>query len=372
MVRMPPDRDRLKVASMTNAENDTEAPAPSPAPPPPAPLSAVALSRSAETGEWLASRYADVEAILADHRFEVPAADDAGAAVGTISWLRASVSRFANGGEHERRRARVIEQLRLLDPGELRAAVFQRTGAVLSDAGRRGDRIDVMARLARRVPMSTMAAMLGVADRDLAADAAIAIAAGYFGGPDERIRQAADAATARLVSLLDGVDMAGRVARITLMVQACDATAGLIGGALHVLQDAPESGARWPTDAVLGEVLRHSPPVRASRRVARSPVELGGCQVSVGDVVVCSVDSANRDPAVFDQPDRFDPARTGPPSLTFGYGVRPCPGQPQALMLAAGVVDGVRERCALSPGEPVEYLPSSPLRIPQRLEVVLR
>jgi cytochrome P450 len=156
------------------------------------------------------------------------------------------------------------------------------------------------------------------------------------------------------------------------MVQACDATAGLIGTALHILQDSPPASAGWPTGAVLGEVLRHSPPVRQSRRVARELADLGACEILAGDAVICSVADGNRDPAVFDRPDLFDPARSGPPSLTFGYGVRPCPGQPQAMKLAAGVVDAVRERCSFLPGEPVDYLPSSPLRIPARLVVVLK
>jgi cytochrome P450 len=352
---------------MTNAENDAAARSPKPAGPRPD----TGLSRSAQTGEWIASRYADVQTVLADRRLGVPAAADTGAAIGTISWLRASVSRFTNGSEHERRRALAIEQLCMLDPAELCVAVGGRARAALERAGDRGDQIDVMALLARRVPMAAMAAMLGISDPGPAAEAVIAIAAGYFGGPDDRIRQAADAATAQLIGMLGDADLPATVARITLMVQACDATAGLIGGALHVLRDAPEAGPGWPTRAVLSEVLRHSPPVLASRRVARQSAELGGCQLSAGDTVICRVDSANRDPAVFDSPDRFEPARDGLPSLTFGYGVRPCPGQAQALSLAVGVVDAVRERCAFRPGKPVEYLPSSPLRIPLRLEVVL-
>jgi cytochrome P450 len=88
--------------------------------------------------------------------------------------------------------------------------------------------------------------------------------------------------------------------------------------------------------------------------------------------VVCDIDAANRDPAIFEQPDRFDPARTQHASLTFGYGYRPCPGQPHALMLAAGVVDAVRQSCTFVPGTAVVYEPSAPLRIPSRLDVVLR
>ena len=322
------------------------------------------------TSEWTVASYADVHAVLADDRFEVAAAPDTGAAVGTISWLRASVSRFANGMEHERRRARAVEQLKRLDPGELRQAAAQRSRVALSAAGRPGDPVDIMALLARRVPVAAMAAALGAADPERAAEAVIAIAAGYFGG-SEQIARAADAATARLVSMLDDADLDAAVAQITLLVQGCDATAGLIGATVHTLQDLPESSAGWVTDAVLTEVLRHSPPVRASRRVARAPVELGTVQVPAGGLVICAVEAANRDPAAFDQPDVFDPARQGRPSLTFGAGLRPCPGPAQALALAAGVVDAVRERCAFLPGERIDYEPSPALRIPLRVDVVL-
>jgi cytochrome P450 len=322
------------------------------------------------TSEWTVASYADVHAVLADDRFEVAAAPDTGAAVGTISWLRASVSRFANGMEHERRRARAVEQLKRLDPGELRQAAARRSRAALSAAGRPGDRVDIMALLARRVPVASMAAALGAADPEQAAEAVIAIAAGYFGGSAE-IARAADVATARLVSMLDDADMDTAVAQITLLVQGCDATAGLIGTAVHTLQDLSGPASGWTTDAILTEVLRYSPPVRASRRVARAPVQVGAGQVPVGATMICAVETANRDPAAFDQPDVFDPARQGRPSLTFGAGLRPCPGSAQALALAAGVVDAVRECCTFLPGEQIGYEPSPALRIPLRVDVLL-
>jgi cytochrome P450 len=336
-----------------------------------APQAGAAQSRSARPGEWIASSYADVQAILADGRFEVPLAAGAEAAVGTISWLRAAASRFANGPDHARRRTLVVEQLQQLDPDELRSAADQRTQAVLGAAGRRGDHVDVMARIARRVPMAVMAAGLGIADPDRAAEAVIAIAGCYLAGPNAQTRPAADAATAQLVGMFGPVAKDVIVARITLLVQGCDGTAGLIGTALHILQDAAAVVAGWPTDAVLNEALRHSPPVRLSRRVARVPVDLGGCQVQAGDTVLCSVGAANRDPAAFGRPADFDPGRRGRPSMTFGYGIRPCPGQAQALMLAAGVIDAVRLRCEFRVGQEVSYEPSVALRIPRRLDVVL-
>jgi cytochrome P450 len=338
---------------------------------PGSPHTPATFPESAAGGEWIASSYEDVCAVLADERFEVPAPEETGAP-GTISWFRASVCRFCNGAEHQLRRARVVEALQLLEPAQLRSTAHARALAILNVADRSGARVDVMSQLARRVPMASMAGSLQIADPDGAAEAAIAMAAGYAPGADATSQPAADAATSRLVRMLAPAEMAVRIARISLMIQACDATAGLIGTALHVLQDTPDlaTASSWSTDAVLTEVLRYRPVLRASRRRASAPIDFGGCAVSAGDTVVCDIDAANRDPAAFDQPDRFDPARPQQPSLTFGYGYRPCPGQPQAVMLAAGVVDAVRQRCAFLPGARVDY-EASALRIPSRLDVVL-
>ncbi|HEX4060097.1 MAG TPA: cytochrome P450 [Streptosporangiaceae bacterium] len=336
-----------------------------------------ALTGSGTAGEWIARRYADVQAILADDRFEVPAAGPPGP-VGTITWLRASVSRFANGPEHQRRRARAVAELTPLRPAELSRAACEQAAAALRQTARPGERVDVMALLARRTPMAVLAGALGAARAPDAADAAIRVAAGYFPGADPATERLADQATAQLIVLLGlgDADHAASaqpsaalgviVARIALMVQACDATAGLIGTALHFLQDATDPASGWPTAAVLDEVLRHRPVLRASRRVARAPVGLGGHQVEPGDVVVCDVETANVDAA------GAGPGQPPPPSLTFGYGVRPCPGQPQALALAAGVIEAVRDTCTFHPGQPIDYAPNTPLRIPQRLEVTLR
>jgi cytochrome P450 len=318
--------------------------------------------------EWTARRYADVLAVLADSRFEVPAAAPAGPA-GTLSWLRASVPRFANGAEHRQRRARATAELRLLAPGQLRRAAYRRAGAAMTAAAGPGQRFDAMALLARRVPMAVMAAGLGITCQQDAADAAITIAAGYFPGSDPEAERRAGAATARLADLLSPAGADVTAARIALMVQGCDATAGLIGLALHLLQDTRQACADWPADAVLDQVLWLSPVVRASRRTARVPVRVnGGTRIGAGETVVCEIEAAHRDPAA---PGYCASGGAIPPDLTCGSGLRPCPGRAQALALAAGVVAAARERAAFRPGQRVEYEPS-PLRIPARLEMVLR
>ncbi|MET9211510.1 MULTISPECIES: cytochrome P450 [unclassified Nocardia] len=77
------------------------------------------------------------------------------------------------------------------------------------------------------------------------------------------------------------------------------------------------------------ELLRVAPMPRIPR-YARDDAELDGCPVRRGDLVLLDLDSANHDPAVFPDPDRFDVTRTGAAHVTFGHGLRHCVGAPLA------------------------------------------
>jgi cytochrome P450 len=68
-----------------------------------------------------------------------------------------------------------------------------------------------------------------------------------------------------------------------------------------------------------------SPPMEMARTATRD-VEFGGDQISEGDVMVLYYIAANRDPAVFSEPDRFNPWRAERESLAFGTGVHRCIG----------------------------------------------
>jgi cytochrome P450 len=344
---------------------------------------------------WIVTRHSQVREVLSNPVYEVPAAVGSGPA-GTIGWLRASVCRFVNGEAHARRRALVIGELERISPLALREDAGRRAHAAL-DAAAEAGRLDVTTSLARRVPMAALAAALGIADAEGAACAVPVVAAAYFPGTDAgqgragqgRVGQgrtgrerAADLATAELARMLGPGREEVIAARIALLVQACDGTAGLIGEAIHrALAPPPDQVSAWSTQAILAEVLRHDPPVRVSRRVSREAADLCGQRVPAGSVVLLRIDSANRDPAVFDEPDCFDPARFDPggfdpgrgalSSLTFGDGLRPCPGPAHALMLAAGVVQAVRDRCAAVAGA-VERGPQLLAGVPARLEVILR
>jgi len=78
--------------------------------------------------------------------------------------------------------------------------------------------------------------------------------------------------------------------------------------------------------AAVEEMLRWWTPVMTFRRTATSDCELGGQRIGEGDKVVVSFSSANRDEAVFADPDRFDIRRHPNPHLVFGHGPHFCLG----------------------------------------------
>jgi cytochrome P450 len=78
--------------------------------------------------------------------------------------------------------------------------------------------------------------------------------------------------------------------------------------------------------AAVEEMLRWWTPVMTFRRTAAADCEIGGQPIRAGDKVVVSFTSANRDEAVFADPDRFDVGRLPNPHLVFGYGPHFCLG----------------------------------------------
>lgn len=246
------------------------------------------------------TRHADVLAVLNDPRHLVPCAPEDGG--GGLAWLRASVSRFSNGPTHQRRRALLEAELARIDPADLRRRAYRRAAA--------GEEPGT-------VPVGVLAEVLGA--RFPVVDAVVEVARGYLDGATDAAR---DAAADRLVDAFGGARDEATAARICLLVQACAGTERLI-----------DSAARFPgvpLDALLAETLRHDPPVRATTRTDGSPVRL-------------DLAAANRDPAVFADPERFAPGRADADRhLAFGAGPRACPGRDHALALAAGVLEALR------------------------------
>ena len=92
------------------------------------------------------------------------------------------------------------------------------------------------------------------------------------------------------------------------------------------------------------ELLRYDTSVQISQRVADVPIELGGVRIPAGEVCIIFNGGANRDPAVFAEPDRLDVRRDPNPHLSFGLGRHTCLGQSQARSELQGGFDILLER----------------------------
>ena len=123
----------------------------------------------------------------------------------------------------------------------------------------------------------------------------------------------------------------------TMLVAGHETTTSLIGNGLLTLLRNP---AQWELirkdrsllPAAIEEVLRFESPVARQPRVVKQDAELAGKQLRAGQVVFQMLNAANRDPAQFEDPDRFDIRRSGSRHIAFGHGIHFCLGAPLARL----------------------------------------
>ncbi|HEX9893107.1 MAG TPA: cytochrome P450 [Gemmatimonadales bacterium] len=124
-------------------------------------------------------------------------------------------------------------------------------------------------------------------------------------------------------------------------------------------------------EAATEECLRYDPPVKSTQRIAAQDVELRGKLIHKQDRIRWAISAANRDPAVFPDPDGFDIARQPNPHVAFGAGVHHCLGATLARIEGQEVFRALAERL---PGlrlesEALEYQPSMQFRSLKALPV---
>jgi cytochrome P450 len=136
---------------------------------------------------------------------------------------------------------------------------------------------------------------------------------------------------------------------ILLFAAGFETTRNLIGNGLLALLRHPEEMARWRSDpgldrTAVDELLRWDSPVQLNTRTALEPAEVAGVPMEVGAAVVILPGAANRDPARFAEPDRFDLGRVDNVPLSFGWGVHHCLGAALARMEGAVAFRGLLDR----------------------------
>ncbi|MFC9256081.1 cytochrome P450 [Amycolatopsis thailandensis] len=234
-----------------------------------------------------------------------------------------------------------------------------------------GEVCDVAAAIGPRIPAAVVCEILGVPVEDQ--DMLIDLTNHAFGGEDELFdgmtpRQAHTEILVYFDELVGarrespGDDLVSTLLSddslsIDDVVLNCDnvliggneTTRHAITGAVHAFATVPgllaavrEGGA--DVDTVVDEVLRWTSPAMHVLRVSTGEVTINGRDLAPGTPVVAWLPAANRDPAVFDDPDTFRPDRKPNRHIAFGHGMHHCLGSALARIELAVVLREVAER----------------------------
>ena len=134
-----------------------------------------------------------------------------------------------------------------------------------------------------------------------------------------------------------------------LLLAGSETTTNLMNNAILCFNDHPEQLAivrrrMELLPSAIEEVLRYRAPLQWMFRVTTRDVDLHGQTVPAKTLLLAMIGSANRDPATFGNPERFDVTRDPNPHLAFGHGAHFCLGAPLARLEARVALTALLER----------------------------
>ncbi len=332
---------------------------------------------------WVLTRYADVREALKhpDVRSDARGVDvfDVGPAGRHFVEMQKNTLLFLPPDKHDRVRGLISKAFtpRSVEhrDGRIREVIHELLDRVESKG-----RMDLVHDFAFLLPVIVICEMLGVPTEDLPRFydwAHQSTARGEIGKvTDEIVRQGEEATLGYstyfleliedhrrrprgdlMSALIDARDEDGRglgdadlVGSCYILLQAGHGTTqDLLGMGMLALLQHPDQleflrGARSGIPTAVEELLRFDTSVQISQRVADVPIELGGDRIPAGEVCIIFNGAANRDPAVFADPDRLDVRRDPNPHLAFGLGRHTCLGQSQARSELQNAFDVLLER----------------------------
>jgi len=144
-------------------------------------------------------------------------------------------------------------------------------------------------------------------------------------------------------------DVEIRVNCMSLLVGGNLTTTDLIANGVWLFLTHPEELAKLKAqpkliNAAVEEILRVESPVDLTGRVASRDLDIGGCPVRQSQALYASLKAANRDPAVWTDPHRFDITREHHPHVAFGGGAHICIGAPLARLEAQVALPALFQR----------------------------
>ena len=163
-----------------------------------------------------------------------------------------------------------------------------------------------------------------------------------------------------------------------LLPAGAETTYRLLGNLMFALLTNPEQlddlkANRELIAPAIEEALRWEAPVQqTARQVMVDGVEVGGVRLAKGDAINVSIGSANRDESKYEDPDRFDIHRVGPPHLAFGGGAHYCLGAHLGRLETTVAVNAMLDRLEdirLEPGDADPHVHGQAFRSPTTLPV---
>ncbi|MBE9635414.1 cytochrome P450 [Salipiger mangrovisoli] len=319
-----------------------------------------------------------VSALLKDRRFgrevppemapEIPAHQVPFYAVEAHSMLELEPPR------HTRLRGLVLRAFtsrRIAALGPEIAALAQR---LIDEMPAQGE-IDLLPAFCQPIPVIVIARLLGVpeemapqllrwsadmvgmyqARRDRAMELAAATAATEFsdflrGYVNQRRKSPGDDLLSHLIAAEEGGEKLSTDELITtcilLLNAGHEATVHTMGNGIKTLLEQGVTITDGNAAATVEEVLRFDPPLHMFTRYAYEEVEAYGHTFRRGEQVALMLGAANRDPAVWAEPARFDPARATVTNTSFGGGLHFCVGAPLARLELVTALPILFERLA--------------------------
>jgi cytochrome P450 len=313
---------------------------------------------------WLVTRYDDERALLADPRISADTTRPGYPHTSAGARERRKQARTfisMDDPDHARLRRMVTAQFTIKRVEALRPAIQQIVDELIDAMLTAPKPVDLVEAFALPVPSRVICELLGVPYADH----------GFFQGNSKILvnrdspPKAAREAQSKMLTYLEALvteklanpcdDLLSKLAveRVAtgeisthdaatmgtlLLTAGHETTANMIAlGTLTLLQHPGQLAELRETDdpgliaGAVEELLRYLSIVHSGRRrVARADIAIDGVLIRAGDGVILANDVANRDAAVFPDPDRLDIHRGARQHVAFGYGVHQCLGQPLA------------------------------------------
>jgi cytochrome P450 len=309
--------------------------------------------RKPDSTIWLATRYEDVRSVLGDPRlfsstprrlFRPAGGGQPKAHLGLIS---------SDPPEHTRSRQLLAPEFTMRRLSGLMPRVEQIVTECLDVMERKGPPVDLVQEFAQPTSLLTLAALLGM-NREEAAEFRhlrnTALDSRGRGGKKVLLMDSSLAGMTKIVARQraePGDTLFGRLVRqygdeftddelsgigSLILVAGYDNMAAMLGLGTLLLLDHPSHVAVLrddpaSADTMIEEMVRYLSVVSAPQgRSATADGRIGDQVIKEGDSVICSLAAANRDDALGNDMDRFDPRRNPVPHVAFGYGVHYCIG----------------------------------------------